>query len=31
MELGSGIREKQARLDSPSLVVATGLAMRRSG
>ncbi len=31
MELGSGVREKQARLDSPSLVVATGLAMRRSG
>ncbi len=31
MELGAGIREKQARLDSPSLVVATGLAMRRSG
>lgn len=31
MDLGSGIREKQARLDSPSLVVATGLAMRRSG
>jgi type IV pilus assembly protein PilM len=29
MELGGGIREKQARLDSPSLVVATGLAMRR--
>ena len=31
MDLGSGVREKQARLDSPSLVVATGLAMRRSG
>lgn len=31
MDLGAGIREKQARLDSPSLVVATGLAMRRSG
>ena len=31
MELGPGIREKQMRLDSPSLIVATGLAMRRSG
>jgi type IV pilus assembly protein PilM len=31
MELGGTVREKQARLDSPSLVVATGLAMRRSG
>ncbi|MEO8935340.1 MAG: pilus assembly protein PilM [Burkholderiaceae bacterium] len=31
MEFGPGIREKQARLDSPSLVIATGLAMRRSG
>ncbi len=31
MELGPGIRDKQARLDSPSLVIATGLAMRRSG
>ena len=31
MDLGPGIRDKQARLDSPSLVVATGLAMRRSG
>jgi len=30
MELGSGIRDKQARADSPSLVVATGLAMRRA-
>lgn len=29
MELGQGIREKQVRADSPSLVVATGLAMRR--
>ena len=31
MDMGSGIREKQARLDSPSLIVATGLAMRRNG
>ena len=31
MDLNPGVREKQARLDSPSLVVATGLAMRRSG
>ena len=31
MAMGSGIREKQARLDAPSLIVATGLAMRRNG
>ena len=31
MELGGGIRDKQARIDSPSLVIATGLAMRRDG
>ncbi len=31
MELGAGIRDKQARVDSPSLVIATGLAMRREG
>ena len=31
MELASGIRDKQARADSPSLVIATGLAMRRGG
>ncbi|MGA2549906.1 MAG: pilus assembly protein PilM [Burkholderiaceae bacterium] len=31
MDMSSQIREKQARLDAPSLLVATGLAMRRSG
>ena len=31
MDMGAGIREKQTRLDSPSLIVATGLAMRRVG
>ncbi len=30
MDMGSSIRDKQARLDAPSLLVATGLAMRRS-
>ena len=29
MELGSSVRERQLQLDAPSLVVATGLAMRR--
>jgi type IV pilus assembly protein PilM len=29
MDMSSSIREKQARLDAPSLLVATGLAMRR--
>lgn len=29
MDMGSQIREKQARLDAPSLLVATGLAMRK--
>ena len=29
MEVAEGIREKQLRLDAPSLLVATGLAMRR--
>jgi type IV pilus assembly protein PilM len=31
MDMSSSIREKQARLDAPSLLVATGLAMRRTG
>ncbi len=31
MDMSSSIREKQARLDAPSLLIATGLAMRRSG
>ncbi len=31
MDMSSSIREKQARLDAPSLLVATGLAMRRMG
>jgi type IV pilus assembly protein PilM len=31
MDMSSQVREKQARLDAPSLLVATGLAMRRSG
>ena len=31
MDMSSSVREKQARLDAPSLLVATGLAMRRYG
>ncbi len=31
MDMSAQVREKQARLDAPSLLVATGLAMRRSG
>jgi len=31
MDMSSAIRDKQARADAPSLLVATGLAMRRNG
>ena len=29
MEIGSGVREKQMRLDAPAMLVSCGLAMRR--